>query len=192
MNKNKKMVMVSIITVLLFFISFMLFFYDIINYFIIFSTITTIMFVYFCYLVFSKKDEKSLYERKLKNILKTYDSILVYSNDRDIIEKENIIFVKRFDDLLTAQEELNKPILYIKEDYSSVFLLQEENELLAYIYKMNDDIESKMEYKLRNIINGSKDADEDIDPNILEQLEKTAIIQLKNNKMYKVSPLKKD
>lgn len=191
MNNNRKMISIGIITVLMFFVSFILLFNDIINYFIISCSATTVLFAYCCCLVFSKKDEKTLYDKRLKKILKTYDSILVYSNDDFEFGGENIIFVKKFDNLLIAQDELNIPIVYIEEKQSSVFLLKDGKELLVYVDKVNDDIDSKCENRLRYLAQ-NKDEKNDIDSNILENLEKTTIIQLKNNKVYKVSPLKSE
>lgn len=190
MKNNNKMIMVSLITVMMFFISFILLFNDIINYFIISCTATIVLFFYCCYLVFSKKDEKTLYNKRIKKILKTYDSILVYSNDDFKYDDENIIFVKKFDNLLIAQEELNKPIVYVNEDESSVFMLKDDKEVLVFVDKVNSNIDSKCENRLKFLAH-NKDNYDSVDSNILENLEKTTIIQLKNNKIYKVSPLKK-
>lgn len=191
MNNNRKMILFGIITVLMFFVSFTLLFNDIINYFIISCSITVILFIYCCCLVFTKKDKKTLYSKRIKKILKTYDSILVYSNDDYDLDNENILFVKKFDNLLTAQEELNKPIVYIGEEQSSIFLLKDDKEVLVFVDKANSDVDSKYENRLRYLAS-KKDEKSDIDSNVLEQLDKTTIIQLKNNKVYKVSPLKSE
>ena len=191
MNNNKKMILFGIITVLMFFTSFVLLFNDIINYFIISCSVTAILFIYCCYLVFTKKDKKTLYSKRIKKILKTYDSILVYSNEDYDLDNENILFVKKFDNLLTAQEELNKPIVYIGEEQSSIFLLKDDKEILVFIDKANSNVDSKYENRLRYLAS-KKDEKNDIDSNVLEQLDKTTIIQLKNNKVYKVSPLKSE
>lgn len=190
MNNNRKVILIYIITVVMFFVSFLLLFNDIMNYFIISIATTLVLFVQSCYIVFSKKDEKGLYYSRIKKILKTYDSILVYSNDKFEYDDENIIFVKKFDNLLVAQEELSKPILYIDEGESSVFLLKDDKEVLVYVDKINNNIDSKCENRLKYLLE-NKEKDEDVDSNILEQLDKTTIIQLKNNKVYKVSPLNK-
>lgn len=191
MSKNKEMVGLSLITVMMFFLSFLFLFNDSMNYFIVFMTITIVLFVYFCYVVFSKKDEKSLYKKQLRKILKTYDSILVYSDCDYKIENKNIIFLKRFEDLLVAQEELDIPIVYIEEKESSVFLIKNDKELLTYILRENDNIESPFEYKLKKEIENEKEIENSNNKKILDDLDKTTIIQLKNNKVYKVSPLKK-
>lgn len=191
MEKNKKIFVVSLATVIMFFISFLFLLNDIINYFIVFMTITAILFVHFCYIVFSKKDDTSVYKRNLKKILKTYDSILVYSDSGYEISKHNIIFVKKFEDLLTAQEEFECHIVFIEEKESSIFLLKDNNELLVYVMKVNDDVTSKFENKLIENIQKEKEKNKKVGKNVLEDLEKTTIIQLKNDKVYKVSPLNK-
>ena len=191
MEKNKEIISVSLVTIMMFFISFILLFNDVINYFIVFITITIILFAYFCYIVFSKKDEKTIYDRKLKKILKTYDSILVYSNYEYDISNQNIIFLKKFDDLLSARDELDSTMIYIEEKESNIFMVKDNNELLVYIFKLKDDVESPFEYKLKDSIEKKKDNTNTKNKNILDELEKTTIIQLKNDKVYKVSPVRK-
>ena len=191
MNKNKEIISVSLVTVMMFFIAFILLFNDAINYFIVFITITAFLFAYLCYIVFSNKDEKTVYDRKIRKILKTYDSILIYSDYNYEVSKQNIIFLKKFDDLLAAREELETTMIYIEEKESNVFMVKDNNELLVYIFKLNDDVESPFEYKLKDSIEKKNEKKNKTKKNILDDLEKTTIIQLKNDKVYKVSPVRK-
>jgi hypothetical protein len=138
----------------------------------------------------TKNDEKTLYDKKIKKILKTYDSILIYSKEEIQLIDQNVIFVKNFKNLLIAQEELNKPIIYAKENESSVFLLQDGNELLVYIMKINDNVDSRYENRLISFINNSRNKKKNANVKVLDELDKTTIIQLKNNKTYKVSPVR--
>lgn len=188
MKSIEKTIFIGLVTLILFLLSFILLFNDLINYFIISLTSTVILLVYLCYNVFSKNDEETIYNKKLKNILKSYDSILVYLDDDYKFSDENIMFVKSFDSLLVAQDEMNKPIMYICEDKSSAFLLEDDDNLLVYILKMNDDIVSRYETKILSHIEENNEIE---DETILEDLDKTTFIQLKNNKIYRVSPVRK-
>ena len=94
---NKKIIIASI-TLVLFLISFILFHNDLINYFIISVTGTVIMFIYLCIVVFVKKKVKNEYDINLKKILRTYDSLLIYSNTDYEINEKNITLVKNIND----------------------------------------------------------------------------------------------
>ena len=191
MKKNMdKMIMLGFFVLITFLISIILFFNDALNYFLVLITITVVLFSYLCVVVFRKNDSVSVYERELKKILKTYDSILVYSEDDYKIEDEQIIFVKSLNDLIKSSRELNKPIIYVNEEKSCLFIVKEENSLLVYIMKENDGVISKLELKLLKHISQYKNTG-DGKTNILDNIDKTTLIQLKNNKVYKVSPVKK-
>ena len=191
MEKEEKLVVVSIVTLVSFVLSMVLLFNDIINYFIVAISITIVTFFYLICVSFEKKDDKNIYYKKLKKILKTYDSLLVYSKDEIQLKDQNVIFVKNFKNLLVAQEEFNKPIIYADEGESSAFMLQDGNELLVYIMKLNENIDSRYENRLISFINKSRNEKKNSNSKILDDLEKTTIIQLKNNKTYKVSPVRK-
>ncbi len=190
MEKDDKVIVVGITTFVFIVISFILLFNDIINYFIVSTTISIILFIYLIYVVFDKTDEVSTYNKKLKRILKTYDSILVYTKSDIELNDQNIIFIKKFEDLLKSQEELSKPLLYIEEEKSSAFMLVDGNEILVNIMKESEEVDSRTENRLIAFINKCK-KDKEVDPKILDDLDKTTIIQLNNNKLYKVSPIRK-
>ncbi len=144
---NKKIIIASI-TLVLFLISFILFHNDLINYFIISVTGTVIMFIYLCIVVFVKKKVKNEYDRNLKKILRTYDSLLIYSNTDYEINEKNITLVKNINDLTRYCDELNKTIIYIEEADSSSFLMKVDNELLVYIMKRDEYSRSIIEDKI--------------------------------------------
>ncbi len=188
-NINTK-IKIGMFTLIMFLMSLILLFNDAMNYFFVSITLTTISFIGLSVLVFRKEDEESIYMRKLNKILKTYDSSLVYSDNDYKLENEHIIFVKNFSDIAKSSDELNEPIIFINENNSCVFLLKEGDELLTYVMKKNVDIVSNFELKLnRHIYQYENDK---YDQKILDNIDKTTLIQLKNNKIYKVSPIKKD
>lgn len=189
-NKNK-IIILSIFTVVLILLTFVMIVNDSLEYAIITIALTVMLFTYLCTLVFKKDDELSNYKKKLKNILKTYDSVLVYSGDELVLENENIIMVKKFDDILNVQEELKKPLLYLSSKKSSLFMIKDSNELIIYILKVNEKLITKYELQIMKYLKNKKD-NKPSNKKILEDLEKTTFIQLKNNKIYKVSPIREE
>ena len=187
-NVNRKIIL-GIITLFCFLISLILFSNDMINYFIITATLTVVLFVFLCFEVFkSKKTEEKQYNKELNELLKKYDSILVYCDEDYEIDGELVVFVKNFDDLVRYCDEINRTIVYVKDEDSSAFYLKNSNELLVYVMRKYKDVKSKLEQRIDNMI-ANAEAEEDADADILDDIEKTTIIKLKNNKIFKVSPM---
>lgn len=132
----KKTLILSLITLVMFFLSFILLSNDYMNMVPVTFTITAILFIYMVVKIFTKNDEKSIYERKLKNILKTYDSILVYSKSKIELDKDNTLRVTTMNDLMKAQQLINKPIIYQAEEKKSKFILKDEDKFLIYTLKI--------------------------------------------------------
>jgi hypothetical protein len=191
MEREDKLIIAGIATLITIILSFVLLFNDVMNYFIVGASLAGVLFIYLIILAFSKTDDISVYNKELRKILKTYDSIIVYTKDEIILTDQNVIFLKKFKDLLKSQEEFNKPILYYEEPQSSVFTVQDGNELLVYIMKINENVDSRNENRFIAYVNNSKKQKE-TDVKVLDDLDKTTIIQLKNNKTVKVSPVRKN
>ena len=134
------------------------------------------------------KEEK--YETKLKKILKKYDSVLAETRKVPVIDSEKIILVNSIDDLIDAQTELRKMIYFFKQTDNCSFILFDQNQAIIYILKKNDDILSPLEIEINNnkIKNKNKG---DIDEETLNEISKTTIIKLPNDKAYKISPVRK-
>lgn len=133
---TKKTLILSVVTLATFFLSLILLANDYMNMVPVTLTITTILFIYMAYKIFSKKDPTSVYKRTLKNILKSYDSILVYSKNKYDYDSNNVIRVKTMDNLIKAQEIINKPIIYVDLEKSSKFILKDDERLLVYTLKI--------------------------------------------------------
>lgn len=189
MNKVKKMIYVSFVDAISFALTLLSFNNDFENYSVVLGTITIILFCYLVYLVFSKTDEKILYQKKIKNILKTYDSIIVYADKEVELNNENVILIKSLEDLMTAREEIKKPIIYYKENDINHFILKNEDEIMIFTMKLNEDIVSNYENKIKEHIEKKKVKSKK-KKRILKDLEKTTIIKLDDNKFYKISPVK--
>lgn len=134
------------------------------------------------------KEEK--YETKLKKILKTYDSVLVETRKVPVIDSEKVILVNSLDDLIDAQLELRKMIYYFKQSDNCSFVLFDQNQANIFILKSNEEVVSPLEIEINNskIKNKNKN---DIDEETLNEIDKTTIIKLPNDKAYKISPVRK-
>lgn len=130
------------------------------------------------------------YESKVKDILNTFDSILVKSSRVPELEGRNIILVESIDDLVDAQLEIRKPICYHRQSESCSFVLLDDKEAYVYVEKLNPEITSAVEIEINNLKVKSKNADE-MDSEMLRDIEKTTIVKLSNQKSYKVSPVRK-
>ena len=136
------------------------------------------------------KEEK--YETKLKKILKTYDSVLVETRKVPVIDSEKVILVNSLDDLIDAQLELRKMIYYFKQSDNCSFVLFDQNQANIFILKSNEEVISPLEIEINNnkIKNKNKNKN-DIDEETLNEIDKTTIIKLPNDKAYKISPVRK-
>ena len=136
------------------------------------------------------KEEK--YETKLKKILKTYDSVLVATRTVPVIDTEKVILVNSLDDLIDAQLELRKMIYYFKQSDNCSFVLFDQNQANIFILKSNEEVISPLEIEINNnkIKNKNKNKN-DIDEETLNEIDKTTIIKLPNDKAYKISPVRK-
>ena len=131
-----------------------------------------------------------IYENKVRNILNTYDSILVKSTTTPNLDDRNIINVLSIEDLIDAQMEIRKPICYLKQTESCSFVLLDDKEAYVYIEKVNEDTVSPIEIAIKESRLKNKNKDE-MDSEMLRDIEKTTVIKLSNQKSYKVSPIRK-
>lgn len=186
MKKDLSIVLLGLIACILLAMSFMFFFNDIINYSIICIAIVVLIVSYIIFLMFAGKSKKNSYNAKLKMLLKSYDSDIVYADSDYEIAEKNILFVKSLDDLLVASSITESPIIYIAEDKSSTFLVKNDEDLLAYILKQDNKVESPYELKLNKIIEENSKTTN----SLLNNIVKETIIII-DNKSYKVTPVSK-
>lgn len=133
------------------------------------------------------RSEDSLYESELKKILKTYDAVLIDSENLPSIEGKNIIRISSIENLIDAQVEVRKPVYFKKEFDSCTFVLLDDNEACVYSLKKNDTVVVPIDLMIEeNKINKKKVSKEDF----LSGIENTTIISLDNNKKYKISPVR--
>lgn len=135
------------------------------------------------------KNSSIKYLTELKHILKTYDSVMVESKKLPSLKDKNIIMINNIEDLIDAQTELRKPIYYFKQTDTCSFTLFDQEQALIYILKENEELISPIEIELREM--QIRDKKNNIDEEILEQISRTTIVKLPNNKSYKISPVRK-
>ena len=131
------------------------------------------------------------YESEVRDILNTFDSILLKCSSVPSIDGRNIIRVETMDDLVDAQYEIRKPICYLKQSESCSFVLLDEKEAYIYVEKIRDDVLSPVEIEINNLKFRKKE-NADMDSEMLQDIDKTTIIKLSNKKSYKVSPIRKN
>ena len=185
MKNESKTFIYSLLIIGLFVLSFILFFNDMINYSMVSFSITIVLIIFLFTTVFTKKDARSVYLRKLSGILKNYDADIIYSDSEYEINEKDVLFVKDMDSLLIASCENKTPIIYINEEHSSTFIVKSDTELLVYILKENEDEISDYEHKiLKYIENNTKSKKV-----LLNDINNETIIKL-DNKFYKVTPMR--
>ena len=91
------------------------------------------------------------YQKKLRKILKTYNSILVKCKNVPALSDKNIIMVENMDSMVNAQIETKKPILYFEENICTSFMLLDGTEAYIYIVKANPNIQSEVEHEINNL-----------------------------------------
>ena len=133
---------------------------------------------------------EKMYEANVKDILVTFDSILIQNNEVPKIDGRNVIIVESIDDLVDAQLEIRKPICYFKQTESCAFVLLDDKEAYVYVEKLNDDVVSPLEIAIKDEKIKNKSVN-DVDSEMLRDIDKTTIVRLSNRKSYKISPISK-
>ena len=187
MNNKFRALVQLIITIVLIVVSLITFKNNFLNYSILFISLTLISLVYSLYLLMKKNDKKSVYDRNIKRIKKIYNSKLEKIEEDYEFDNSNFVNAKNIEDLFELADEFKQPIVYLEEDNGIIFFLQYGEDILYYVIKKDDSIETKFEKEImnKNLIKNNSEKD------MLSKINKTTIIQMKNNKFYKIKPIKK-
>ena len=134
----------------------------------------------------NEKDEDSLYNSTIRNILKTYESVLVRTKNIPELKGKKVLILPSIEEMSNAQIEIQKPIYYYREEECTSFFITTVDEVLLYINKLNEDIKSSTEILLKEI----EDEEQKISTNsanasLLEGIEKTTIIRINGLNEYK-------
>ena len=191
MKENLKGIAFILVALIALGAAYYLYTIDFVGYAIVCGTLAVILVVFGIKYIVNGGDPEKVYEANIKNILNTFDSILVKSNQIPKLVGRNIIIVEDIDDMIDAQLEIRKPICYYKQTESCSFILLDDKEAYIYVDKIRPDIVSPVEIEIEDIKRKQKNS-EDLDSEMLKDIEKTTIVKLSNKKSYKVSPIRKD
>lgn len=81
------------------------------------------------------------YDKTLKKILNQYDRLIVTTSSMPNLEKNNIIKLKEFVELLDAKDNLHKPIFFIEvtPHQKAYFFIQDDDKIILYTLKNIDN-----------------------------------------------------
>ena len=116
-----------ILSIISFIVTFLLYRYVLYGYCILFFTFGIVLLLLALNSIVKNKSPEMIYQSFIKDILKTFDSILVKSSEVPNLDNRNIIEVENIDDLIDAQLEIRKPICYLKQTESCSFVLLDDS-----------------------------------------------------------------
>ena len=190
MKKSVQSILIFVFSIALLLIGLLLFKNKVIDYAILLFVISFICFIIGILSLRKSTNPDDIYDKRVKSIINTYDSVLVKSSSVPNFEDRNIVTLSNIDDLIDAQLELRKPICYLKQTESCSFVLLDDKDAYVYIMKINDNVTSPVEIELK-AVEVRRRKKEDMDSEILKDIEKTTIVKLSNMKSYKISPIRK-
>lgn len=91
------------------------------------------------------RNKKTPYEKKLKQILNTYDRVIITLEDKNTIVNDKEVYkVKSFLELLDVRDTIDKPILYYKvNNIKTEFYVQDIDKTYKFTMKESDFEDSK-------------------------------------------------
>lgn len=187
-NKNYIITMISIACVLLI-ISLLLLVSEYKIYIILSFLLLIIDLILLIVYLMNTRTDHDIYQKNIKYILKTFDSILAYMDDSIDLRKKEVIKLNTFEDIVNCREELKKPIFYNYNDTSAVFLIIDNNTIIFTTMKEEGKEEHPFAIKLMNKMTNKYQSCDDV---MLENVEKTMFIHVKDNKILRISPINKE
>ncbi len=140
---NKK-ILISIIFIFLI-STIILIYFQLYNYSIITGSFTFVLIILLIIDSLRSKSPRIKYENSVKDILNTYDGILVEVKNIPDLKDKNILLVKNMEELIDAQAEIKKPIYFYKEASDCIFLLIDMDEVCIFIYRLNHSIKTAVD-----------------------------------------------
>ena len=187
MEKREKVVLFVAIELILILITGLLYFKDLKVYTIFFATLSAVILIFIVLYIVNNRNEDSAYASSLKNIMKTYDSILVSSEELPDLKGKNILMVSSMEDFIDAQVEIRKPIYYKRDVDSCSFVIVDNNEACVHVMKKDESVISPLEIEIERLVKESSKKTSAKKKSILENIEKTTIIRLDNmNEIFHV------
>ncbi len=102
--------------------------------------LTIISFLNILRFLWKTRTKKSSYQKKLQQILNTYDRVIITLEDKNtIINNQEVYKVKSFLELLDVRDTIDKPILYYKvNDIKTEFYVQDIHKTYKFTMKESD------------------------------------------------------
>ena len=140
--------------------------------------------------LFTKKEDVNSFKENLEKIVRTYDAVLVATSNLPSLDGRDVIKTMTVEALIDAQLGVRKPIYYKEYDESCGFVLLDEKEAIVYIMKANSSVVCPLELVVQEAI--ANKGKKDLDHQLLDDIDKTTVIKLENDKSYKVSPVREE
>ena len=189
MKKSEKIL--TIISMVLIVISISIFlYYEVSTKIMFFFAIASVVVIGIASIIMfnNKTEADNPFSREVNRILKVYDAVLVNSKNLPNLSGRDIVVVSTIKDLVDAQATVRKPIYYNLVEDSCSFVLLSEKEANIFILKASENVTCPLE----TLINEHKTNNNQVDKDrkILDEIDKTTVIQLDNKEEYKISPIR--
>ena len=134
-----KKIILSILLAVCIIVSSILIYFKLHTYSIIAITITALILIYFISSLFEEKTPESIYNKVLRELIKTYEAILVDIVKIPDLDVKNVINVSSFEKLVDVQYELKKPIFYKLSINSCSFILLDTDIAYVFVLRVTED-----------------------------------------------------
>lgn len=118
------------------------------NYLIVTLTLAIVSLIALILYIKNTRSADAIYRSQFKNILKSYDAILISSANLPKLTDRNIIKVTSIEELVDAQMEIRKPIYYKLEEKYCSFVLLDQSEACFFVLKESEDLVTPLDLVL--------------------------------------------
>ena len=188
MSKNFKILLLFFITIILFMFTLISYYNDLNIIKVVLLVSTIISFISMTYIIFYTKTNHDYYKKNIARILRIYNQQIVKMKNNYEIKNKNIVCAKKIEDLFELSIEFKIPVINLEEENGSVFLIEYGEDVLYFIIK-KENSELNFEKKIKDLKNKKREQKNNEDK-LLSEINKTTIIQMKNNRFYKIKPIK--
>ncbi len=191
MKKSEKVLIVISILLIVVSIGIFLYFQAGITALFIYSAAVCLTFALVFFIsLFTNKENMNDFKEKVNKVLKTYDAVLVATSNLPDLTGRDIIKTVSIENLIDAQLGVRKPVYYKEYEDSCAFVLLDEKQAVVYVMKKDNDVVCPLDITIAEIVKNKNN--KDVDHKILDDIDKTTVIKLSNDKSYKVSPVRED
>ncbi len=183
---NIKRIICFVVFALLLLVSWYFYSISLVRYLFVTIPLALICLFFAFYKAVGKLSPEDEYNSYLKEVLKTYDAVLINVLDIPSVMGRSIVKIANFEDLIDAQIEVRKPIYYKRDTRSTLFVLLDDKQVGVCILKVDNDEKTPFDAWLKE----QESAKERFDESILSSIENTTIVKIDNGKAYRISPVR--